>query len=239
MRFQLRRFVDLVGSGFIHTLSNASSGGKFPYLILCVVIASHSLGQQETQAQLEDETIIEDMVILGERVDARDPDLSMPAMITLYDTNARGASLYKRERYVEAIPYLRASAEIGFKMAQVRLGSIYWYGLGGVKQDMEKGIGWMGVAASSGASGSITRYYKSALDAVPEESIPTIERIVQEYIIRYGQGATGMDCVHEKTTNSLIREYRCKLPSFEKNVRELIRNTSGCVPYLDPNCPPY
>ena len=68
-------------------------------------------------------------------------------IVQIYNAEHRGAELYERKRYRQALPYLLAAAKRGFKWSQASLADIYLYGRGGVPKDLEAGIGWLGVAA--------------------------------------------------------------------------------------------
>ena len=59
-----------------------------------------------------------------------------------------GTKHYKAKEYEAALPYLQLAAEWGFKDAQVRLGQIYFKGLGEVEKNPLRGLAWLGTAAS-------------------------------------------------------------------------------------------
>ena len=84
-------------------------------------------------------------------------------MAEIYDAAERGGRLYDDGRYAEALPYLAAAAERGFKVAQASLGDIVLNGRGGVPRDTQAGIGWLGVAAESQTLPRIERYFEQSV----------------------------------------------------------------------------
>ena len=56
-----------------------------------------------------------------------------------HKANEEGTKLYKAKDYEAAVPYLQLAAEWGFKDAQVRLGQIYFRGLGSVEKNRCEG----------------------------------------------------------------------------------------------------
>lgn len=123
--------------------------------------------------------------------------------------NERGRQLYLQHRYGEAVPYLRAAAKRGFKMAQARLGEILVLGLDDIDQNVGDGMGWLGVAASGTTMPSIRNRFNELHSHVPVQLHPKLAFIVDAYVRAYGADATGVDCRRGKTAGTHISKIRC------------------------------
>lgn len=123
--------------------------------------------------------------------------------------NERGRQLYLQHRYGEAVPYLRAAAKRGFKMAQARLGEILVLGLDDTDQNVGDGMGWLGVAASGTTMPSIRNRFEELHSHVPAELHPRLASIVDAYVREYGPDATGVHCRRGKTAGTHISKIRC------------------------------
>ena len=127
--------------------------------------------------------------------------------------NNLGSYYYRTKQYAKAFPYLLASAKRGFKIAQYRLGVIYFDGLGGIDIDIPLSIGWFGVAASPRSNASMKETYKSLMRQVPENLKPKIQDVVDALIERYGSEATGVTCMNTRVAGTHMRSFQC---NFEK-----------------------
>ena len=136
--------------------------------------------------------------------------------------NERGRQLYLQHRYGEAVPYLRAAAKRGHKMAQARLGEILVLGLDDIDQNVEVGMGWLGVAAYGTTLPSIRSRFGKLRSQVPVELHPQLATVVSDYIDKYGPDATGVNCWRHKPAGTQITRMRC---GFEDERRY--------VPYWD------
>ncbi|MXY53652.1 MAG: hypothetical protein F4Y86_14160 [Gammaproteobacteria bacterium] len=123
--------------------------------------------------------------------------------------NERGRQLYLQHRYGEAVPYLRAAAKRGFKMAQARLGEILVLGLDDIDQNVGDGMGWLGVAASGTTMPSIRNRFNELHSHVPAQLHPKLASIVDAYVRAYGADATGVDCRRGKMAGTHISKIRC------------------------------
>ena len=130
----------------------------------------------------------------------------------------RGRQLYLQHRYAEAVPYLRAAAKRGFKMAQARLGEILVLGLDDIDQNVEVGMGWMGVAAHGTTLPSIRNRFNDLRSHVPAELHPQLASVVGEYVDKYGPDANGVNCLRHKPAGTQITKLRC---GFEDEGRYL------------------
>lgn len=162
--------------------------------------------QSETSGIME-ENNVEEVLVLGERFEI---DTTI-AFDRLTESNSRGAKLYKQGKYHEALPYLLVGARTGFKMSQARVGAIYLGGMGGVPQDIRKGIGWLGVASEPVTAPEIRRMWKRLITSVRSSNRDEVASIVDEYIKLYGRRATGTDCEMTSNTKSLVALLECTL----------------------------
>lgn len=150
---------------------------------------------------------IEELIVTGERFEI---DTSL-AFERLTVANDKGARLYKNGKYREALPYLLVGARTGFKMSQARVGTIYLKGLGNVPKNVEKGLGWLGVASQPTTAPEIRRVWKQIMASVPEHQLPLVDEIVADYVDKYGIEATGTKCRMKSNTKSFIARLDCDL----------------------------
>ena len=171
-----------------------------------------------------------------EEVIVRDKPMEFPIVQTFAErhlVHSRGEYYYRTRQYKEAFPYLLASARQGFKMAQARLGFIYQQGLGEVQRDGWRAVGWLGVAAHGDTDPAIRNYYRKILRKIPEELMPAVDRVVEEFVKRYGPDATGMECIMSRPAGSHIARMACnfKLEFALQDVNSLLEgNSTGAVP---------
>lgn len=171
-----------------------------------------------------------------EEVIVRDKPMEFPNVQTFADrhmVHSRGEYFYRTRQYKKAFPYLLASARQGFKMAQARLGFIYQQGLGDVERDGWRAVGWLGVAAHGDTDPAIRNYYRKILRKIPEELMPAVDKVVEEFVKRYGPEATGMECIMSRPAGSHIARMACnfKLEFALQDVNSLLQgNSTGAVP---------
>lgn len=176
--------------------------------ICCAVLMNNPLvDAKDERTPKSNEDKVEEVLILGERFEI---DTTV-AFARLTESNSRGAKLYKQGKYKEALPYLLAGAKTGFKMSQARVGAIYLGGLGGVKKDLRKGIGWLGVASEPITAPEIRNTWKRVFSGVSESSKGEVAKIVSEYVALYGRRTTGTECEMTSNTKSLVAQLECTL----------------------------
>lgn len=130
-----------------------------------------------------------------------------------HKANEEGTKHYKAKEYEAAVPYLQLAAEWGFKDAQVRLGQIYFKGLGSVEKNPLRGLAWLGTAASKPSSASYTGIYERALAQVPEENHAAVERAVASFTQRYGSGEAAVTCRMKAPLGSNLAQLSCDYDS--------------------------
>ena len=122
----------------------------------------------------------------------------------IYAAAERGGRLYDAGQYAEALPYLAAAAERGFKVPQASLGDILLNGRGGVPRDTEAGIGWLGVAAEPETLSRIETYFDRLMTQLPPDYGPTAKQIVDRYTAAYGNHRHRVACrVHGNVVEDL------------------------------------
>ena len=176
------------------------------FIILTFLNYPIAVAQSEERPASKNDNV-EEVLVLGERFEI---DTTI-AFDRLTESNDRGARLYKQGKYKEALPYLLVGAQTGFKMSQARVGAIYLDGLGDVKKDLRKGIGWLGVASEPITAPEIRNTWKRVLKNVSEDSKGEVARIVAEYVALYGRKVTGTDCEMTSNTKSLVARLECTL----------------------------
>ncbi len=147
---------------------------------------------------------VEEVTVVGKR-----PALSAKDRRRIYKQLAKGQELYARELVDEALPYLLATAEHGFKEAQATVGHIYLRGLGQVERDSVQAVGWMGVASSGSTAPAIRNYFNEIWKRIPEQNVPYFREVVDEYESKYGEHATGVVCELHSPASSYVKRLRC------------------------------
>ena len=127
-------------------------------------------------------------------------------IVEIYAAAERGGRLYDDGRYAEALPYLTAAAERGFKIPQASLGDILLNGRG-VPRDTQAGIGWLGVAAEPETLSRIGTYFDRAMAQLPTDYRPTANAIVDRYTAAYGNHRHRVAC---RLYGNVIEDLRCR-----------------------------
>ncbi len=130
---------------------------------------------------------------------------SMPG----HEAKEKGTKHYKAKEYEAALPYLQVAAEWGFKDAQVRLGQIYFKGLGSVEKNPLRGLAWLGTAASKPSSANYVGIYERALAKVPEANHAAVERAVSAFTQQFGSGAAAVTCRMKAPLGSNLAQLSC------------------------------
>ena len=128
-------------------------------------------------------------------------------MAEIYAAAERGGRLYDDGRYAEAVPYLAAAAERGFKVPQASLGDILLNGRGGVPRDTRAGLGWLGAAAERTTLPRIEGYYEQVLAQLPADFAPVAAEIVAAYRSAYGSYGHRVAC---GLYGEVVQDLRCR-----------------------------
>ena len=184
-------------------------------LPLAVVVLSLAVSSIAQEGALAEESIVatrdsdyrieEELVVQGTRDTIKRPG----QILRGYDARNMGGYYYKLRMYGKAYPYLVEAAQEGFKLSQARLGYIYQKGLGGVKRDWTKAVGWLGVASSRYSHPEIMNYWKNLKAKIPEDNLDMVEEIVEDYVSKYGSDATGVSCDINRRAGTHIAYMRC------------------------------
>ena len=173
-------------------------------------------------------------------------------IVDTYNAVREGARLYSEGRYKEALPHLLVAARRGFKWAQARAGDIYLHGRGGAPKSVDRGIAWLGVAATPKSTNAIRSYFKTVWAEVPPEHVPRLADLVETYEVRYGH-RSHVDCElagGESNARSLrIKRLRCRFrheatvcrsmgPGLSTGEIDLAAGSSGETYTWQWNCPP-
>lgn len=129
----------------------------------------------------------------------------------LYQARRDGLSLFADNKFDEAYPLLLEAARGGFKQPQARLGFMHINGLGGAKKDSRYALGWLGVAADGRTEPSIKKMFNDVWKRIPEEHQGSYQKVIDQFVDRYGMDATGMKCRRVNRQGSKIRVLNCTL----------------------------
>lgn len=193
----------------------------------------------------------EEMTVIAERL--KPDEVPSPRYIVdTYNAEREGTRLYSDGRYKEALPHLLVAARRGFKWAQARVGDIYLHGRGGAPKSVDRGIAWLGVAATPKSTNAIRSYFKTVWAEVPPEHVPRLADLVETYEVRYGHGSH-VDCElagGEGNARSLrIKRLRCRFrheaavcrsigPGLSTAEVDLAAGSRGETYTWEWNCPP-
>ena len=209
---------------------------NIPFLgFLCPVLLTLAtlLNASEESVPVNDDEIVEEVIVTAEPVNI---ELAAEDEVLLfYDAHKKGADLYKRRKYDEAKPYLLVTAKMGFKMSQARLGHIYLMGLGSTPKDAVKAIGWFGVAAEPTTTPGIRNQYRKLLKQIPSSQMQTVQRIVDDYIAKYGNSATGTKCNMIRSAGTHLATISCEVKDVYKFRNSFWHDQAWC--FFNPeNC---
>ena len=147
----------------------------------------------------------------------------------IYAAAESGGRLYDAGRYAEAVPYLAAAAERGFKVPQASLGDILLNGRGGVPRDTQAGIGWLGVAAEAQTLPRIETYFEQVLDQLPVDYKPTAQQIVDAYRSAYGNRLHRVAC---RLHGEIVLDLQCRFidePDDDADTSDIVEAYAGDV----------
>jgi len=184
-----------------------------------------------TVSAIAQEREIEEIIVEGEKLEME--FINELTIEAFRDANGRGFWYYKKGNFREALPYLEIAAKRGFKMAQARLGYLYLTGAGGaVEPDIEKAIGWLGVAAAVYETNSDTtpeakRYYRTVIDNLPRDFESDVEQIVAEYTTLYGADATTLHCRMDYRGGTHIKRLKCDYEAEQIRAGDLLSDPAG------------
>ena len=150
----------------------------------------------------------EEVIVTGSPTD---PGIAptLEYMQQTYDARGKGGCLYRRGDYEEAFPYLLAAAKRGFKMAQARVSFLYERGLG-TPRDTEAAVGWLAVAATGTTHPSIRYAYRDVWRRIPDEYLPRLEQVADEYRSKYGSRRHRVNCDLSPTAGTHLKMLTCR-----------------------------
>ena len=160
---------------------------------------------------------VEEVVVTAPLITAPAPEIGqIPSgefISQVYDAASRGSQLYREGKYKEALPLLLVAARRGFKWAQASAADILLHGRGGVPADMERGIGWLGVAAMPKTTNSMTQFFRDSKAKLPARFTPeAVDAIVSDYRAQYANLRHRVACRQRPTDPSWslrVRSLRC------------------------------
>ena len=137
-----------------------------------------------------------------------------------YRAQAQGWALFQGKNYDEAVEYLEFAAERGFKHAQVLLGQILFDGLGDVPQNVNMGIGWLGVGAEGESEARLRQSYEMRREALVKrltdagrdanEVNDQIDNLVNTFISSYDGKRTRVVCELVQQAGTHGKVTRCR-----------------------------
>ena len=160
----------------------------------------------EPQTYLAPPGVREEAIVV---IEDFDPEDQYEMVRRGYADQQRGIYLYNRKQYEKAYPFLLAAAQLGFKEAQARIGAIHLYGLGGIKRQQYRGMGWMAAAASGKTSPVIKRFYEDLWTQVPDRHVETLRVVVSRYIEKFSSDKLAITCENTRHARTHIAKLRC------------------------------
>ena len=192
-----------------------------PLLVLASLSNAQDASSDGSDEEIEDVDVtsveanpsdVEELVVEGQAVDMSQRE-SEYYVRSVHASNRMGDRLYRLRKYREAFPHLEAAAKGGFKLAQARLGFIFLHGLNVVEknyENLETGIGWLGVAADGVTHPEIRNYYKTVWKSMDEKWQPYMTQVVEAFIASYGSESNGVSCESARRAGSHIARMRCR-----------------------------
>ena len=153
-------------------------------------------------AAVEADRYVEEVIVTAERL-KKGAMPTQTVIVQTYNVLRRGKRLYNARRYKEALPYLLVAARRGFKWAQAMSGDIYLHGRGGAPKDIEKGMGWLGVAARPQTAPTIQSYFRQAMAEIPTGARKHVEDVVAHYREEWSSRDWRVSCRRTQTGSRL------------------------------------
>ncbi|WP_462152580.1 SEL1-like repeat protein [Pseudoalteromonas xiamenensis] len=118
-----------------------------------------------------------------------------------------GIKKYQEEEYEEAFELLKTPATWGYKGAQYVMAFMFLKGQH-VEQSTLLGMGWLGVATEIETE-EWSDQYRALYNAAEPKFQKRIDKIVEEYIRRYGMKSQHVVCSKSPTTRSRAVKHVC------------------------------
>ncbi|MCY4013406.1 MAG: hypothetical protein OXG82_11895 [Gammaproteobacteria bacterium] len=168
-----------------------------------VLLAATAWSQSETAA-------VDDEIIVNAPPANTGIAVEIQRMHNAYHDGEQGSRLYRVKRYAEAFPYLLRNAKRGFKGAQARIAYYYLSGMDPVAEDLERAVGWFGVAAHGSSAPWIRAWYHDVLRQIPDQSQPRAREVVAWYVAHYAARDLGVWCDMAAHAGTHIKRLRCR-----------------------------
>lgn len=118
-----------------------------------------------------------------------------------------GIKKFQKGDYAESFKLLKTPATWGYKSAQYTIAFMFLKGYH-VEQSTLLGMGWLGVAIEE-ENDEWSEQYKALYDSVSPDMQKKIDKIVEEYIRRYGMKAQNITCSKTSTIKSRVVKHIC------------------------------
>lgn len=118
-----------------------------------------------------------------------------------------GIKKFKKGEYSEAFELLKTPATWGYKSSQYTIAFMFLKGHH-VEQSTLLGMGWLGVATEEEVD-EWSEQYKTLYDSTSPDMQKRIDKIVEEYIRRYGLKAQKITCTKTKTLTTRVKKHMC------------------------------
>lgn len=181
--------------------------------VFCVAPTAHAVG--------------EEIVVVGEASEGPGP----LEMVEIMNAHVSAGQLYRKKKYAEALEYLEIAAKGGMKRSQAQLGAIL-LGMTGkteVPRDPKSGVGWLGVAAYGNTEPAYRKEYERVYNAINPAQHPMIDKIVDDYIAKYGPEATKVSCEQTRRAGTRLSRLICSFDDLHKYRDQLDAETFGAL----------
>lgn len=184
--------------------SKGSAAMRFCSLLAAVLAVPVWSGDDSVAALevVDADRYVEEVIVTAERL-KKGAVPTQTVIVQTYNVLRRGKRLYNARRYKEALPYLLVGARRGFKWAQAMAGDIYLHGRGGAPKAIEKGIGWLGVAARPQTAPAIQSYFRQAMAEIPTGARKHVEDLVAHYREQWSSRDWRVSCRRTQTGSLL------------------------------------
>ena len=150
-------------------------------------------------------------------------------MMEIMQAHITGGQLYRKKKFDEAVEHLEIAAKGGMKRSQAQLSAIYASGAEGVDRDMQKSVGWLGVAAHGTSEPAYKNQWKQMYSAINKAQQPMVDKLVDVYVQNYGPEATGVSCDYTKRAGSNMARLACTFDDLHKYRDELNAETYSAL----------
>ena len=184
-----------------------------------------TLAQSNGARPVQSGTTLQNHIQYNEKnlsITSADGTITYKSMRDLDTQLSEAVALYRAESYSKAFPLLTELSQWGIKHAQMLLGDMYIAGRH-VEQSNVRGLGWLGVAKEANSERHAKKVFQHVYDQLGQDQQKYVDRVVRNYIQKYGVIAQNYKCRKRTSVGSNIPRTECnKIPNSNSVLHPLM-----------------